>query len=103
MKYILGMLFLGGAVSQIPSAVPSFNIDGIAQYGILGIVLGWFMFRVEKRLDRQTEVFNDLAKSIIIETLSRENITEEVRRQAQAVLDRTNARARTSTSVSVSA
>lgn len=38
--------------------------DMLIQYGLLGIVLGWFMFRMEKKLDELTKAILDLKDAI---------------------------------------
>lgn len=59
-----------------------------AQYGIPGVVLAWFMFRVEKKLDNHTSVINDLALSITLDVVSRENISPSVKSRGDELLER---------------
>jgi hypothetical protein len=57
-----------------------------AQYGLLGIMLWWFAFRFEKRLDKHSEVVNNLSRSILLDVLSRDTLSERVREEAQNLL-----------------
>ncbi len=63
------------------------------QFGLAGVVLFWFMFRMEKKLDAHTSVINDLVKAISLDVLSRVHINEHVRISAQEVLKRSESRA----------
>lgn len=66
------------------------------QYGIIGLILYWFMFRLEKKLDKHSSVLNDFTEIIAIDVLSRENLNGVVRTRAEKVLERTQARAHSS-------
>lgn len=69
------------------------DYSSFTQYGILGIVLLWFMFRMEKKMDNTAATINDLAKVMTLNILSRGDIQQHVRDEAEAILSRTNARA----------
>lgn len=58
------------------------------QYGAIGVVLMWFMFRVEKRLDDHTSVISDLARSILLDVLSRDSLSDALRHEATEVMNR---------------
>jgi hypothetical protein len=64
----------------------------VVQYGILGVVLAWFMFRMERKIDLHTAVINDLVRTISMELISRPSVPPVIKDQANAVLDRANAR-----------
>lgn len=38
--------------------------EQIANFGVLGAVLAWFMLRFEKKIDALTEAINELRKEI---------------------------------------
>jgi len=38
----------------------SLTPDMLLQYGVLGVVLAWFMFRMEKKIEALTEAIDDL-------------------------------------------
>lgn len=40
------------------------SIEVLANYGVLGAVLLWFMLRLEKKLEALTEAIENLAKEI---------------------------------------
>ena len=70
------------------------NIDPnvFVQYGILGVVLAWFMFRVEKKMDAHTLVINDLVISNALAVLSRNDVPQPISDQASELLNRATAR-----------
>lgn len=70
----------------------TFDPAVLAQYGLLGIILGWFMFVFSKKMDTHSAVISDLSKTILLDILSREAISESVRVQAQALMDRVASR-----------
>jgi hypothetical protein len=63
-----------------------------AQYGVIGLMLWWFAFRLEKRLDRHSEIVNALSRSILLDVLSRDNLSERVRLEANTLLDQVQLR-----------
>lgn len=63
------------------------------QYGILGVVLAWFMFRMERKIENHTAVINDLVRTISMDILARENIPDSIKSSATDVLQRANTRA----------
>lgn len=79
-----------------PSVLAQINLDPsiLIQYGVLGIVLLWFMFRLEKKLDRHTSVINDLVESIALDVISRDHVSEHVKGRAEGILSRSAERAR---------
>ena len=70
----------------------NFDPTIVAQYGLLGVVLVWFMFRFEKKLDVHTATITDLTKTLLLEVLSRESVTEHIKTQANEILTRVSAR-----------
>lgn len=85
-------LFFLATEAQLPIPLPSIDIAPFVQFGVLGIVLYWFMFRLEKRMDRHSATIDDLTRSITLEILCRSNITTEIRGKADEILDRVNQR-----------
>lgn len=65
----------------------------LLQFGIAGVMLAWFMFRVEKRLEDHTGIIGDLAKSILIDVLSRDNVSNTLRHEAEQAKTRIDQRA----------
>ncbi len=64
----------------------------LAQYGIVGVVLLWFMLRFEKKMDKHTSVINDLVEAITLDVLSRDSVHEAARVRAERILERTQYR-----------
>ena len=69
-------------------------VAGLVQYGPLGIILAWLMFRVEDRLkeqvrsnDRVRQAINRLAMAHLLEVATREEAPPVVKQQATAMLD----------------
>lgn len=56
-------------------------------YGPLGIMVGWFMFRMEKRLERIESALNGLTRGILIEVITRRDVPPAIEREARALLD----------------
>lgn len=81
---------LAAFFSQLPMDPTTF-----AQYGLLGLVLAWFMLRLEKKIERHTAVINDLVEAITIEVLSRKDLHEGARTRAEHLLERTHYRSST--------
>lgn len=61
----------------------------LAKLGILGIMLGWFMFRIEKKFS----AIDDLSRTILLDILSRP-VEERVRDEATRILETVNLRSR---------
>jgi len=59
-----------------------------AAYGLPGAIILWFALRAEKRLDNIAEVVRDLAKSILLDVVSRPAISEAVRDEAKQLIDK---------------
>lgn len=66
----------------------------IAEYGGLGVVLAWLMFRVERRMDKQvqsddrkTAALRDMAESLMISVLAMKNLDGNVSELAMKVKD----------------
>ncbi len=68
----------------------------LVQFGIAGVMLAWFMFRLEKKMDAHTQVIGDLAQSILLDVLSRDSLSDTTRRNAHELMERvTNREGRT--------
>lgn len=59
---------------------------GFANYGVLGVVLGWFMLRAEKWFARIYHQISSLNKTLLIDFLSRPGTSESARRLARTEL-----------------
>lgn len=70
----------------------TFDLAVFTQFGLVGVVLAWFMFRMEKILDSHTKTINDLTKTLLLEVLSREQLSDHLRAEANEVLQRVTAR-----------
>lgn len=66
---------------------------GLFQYGVIGAVLAWFMFRLEKKLDRHTATVNDLVSVISLEILSRD-CSNHARISVEKILKNTQERSK---------
>lgn len=74
------------------AAITSDPFGAFAQFGLIGLVLGWLMLRVEKRLDEirkshddAKEALNRVGKAIVLLALSGDN-PRETRGQAEELL-----------------
>lgn len=67
--------------------------DKAAPYGIAGIVLLWFMFRLERIIGKHTSTINDLVATIALDILSRDNLHPVARAQTSQILARATSRA----------
>lgn len=43
----------------------AFNPELLMQYGAMGLMLIWFMFRAEKKLDRVTNAIDNVAEILL--------------------------------------
>lgn len=74
-------------------ATMTFDPTVFAQYGLLGIILAWFMWRLERKLDSIATVINDFTVASLLETLSRETLSDHLRSQATEILKRVSQKA----------
>lgn len=80
---MITVLLLTAAISTEVSTM--FAPEALARYGLLGIVLGWFMLRTDKRLAGIEHKLTGLHRTMLIELLTRPNLPiaarSEVRRE----------------------
>lgn len=79
---VLGAAMLGAA--WIQTMDPFWN--SLLNFGALGVIVAWFMFRTESKLDRIERSLQRFARAQLIATLGQPNIDERVKRQAQRAL-----------------
>lgn len=70
--------------------------DALLQYGITGIVLAWFMFRVEAKLDASTKAMDRMTRAVTLAVISMPGVDEPMRRAARDLLYDTPAPTRVS-------
>jgi len=80
---VVGTVVVGSMMAQV-GADPL--LGSLINFGALGIVLAWFMFRTEGKLERIERALNRLARAELISTLSRPDVDEPVKRQARRAL-----------------
>lgn len=68
------------------------DYSSLVQLGVAGVMLAWFMFRVERKMEDHTQVVNDLARSILLDVLSRDSLTDPLRREATDLMERVSRR-----------
>lgn len=59
---------------------------GLLQLGVAGVMLTWFMWRIEARLDRGERSIDRLTRSLLLDLVSRSDTTETLKLQARAIL-----------------
>lgn len=59
---------------------------GLLQLGVAGVMLSWFMWRIEARLDRGERSIDRLTRSLLLDLVSRSDTTETLKLQARAIL-----------------
>lgn len=66
------------------------QIDGFAaqltQFGVLGVVLAWFMFRTEARLKAIERTIDLLSNSILLKIISDEYINQATKERAKSLI-----------------
>lgn len=75
-------------MSTILSLLAQVDTSTVAQYGLPGIVLAWFMLRAEKRLGSIEDIVRDLTKSILLDVVSRPDASHSVREEAEKLMDK---------------
>ena len=66
------------------------DTETLAKYGLLGVVLAWFMWRADKRLGNIEHKITGLNRTLLIEMLGRIHLTENARKLALRELQRTD-------------
>lgn len=72
------------AVAQL--AAKSDNLEPFAQYGLLGLILAWFMMKADKRLGGIEAKMVGLNRTMLIEVLSRPTTTERGKKMCREEL-----------------
>ncbi len=58
----------------------------LVQAGVPGIILGWFMWRAEVRLDRLTAALDRMNRTQLLHLMARPDVEEPVKKQAREIL-----------------
>lgn len=82
------MAFVPLAVSMAEIADPAL----VEKYGILGLVLAWFMLRADKRLAGIEHKIGGLNRTMLIEILSRPSTGEKARQACREELRKVDPR-----------
>jgi hypothetical protein len=61
-------------------------IDQLLNVGAIGVVLAWFMFRMERKLDRMSYEVNRLTRAVLLEIVSRPGVSRSGTREAEELL-----------------
>lgn len=67
---------------------PSAIFANYSQYGLLGIMLYWFAVRFERRLEKHSDVISALSRSILLDVLSRPNLSPRVKEEVHELLEK---------------
>jgi hypothetical protein len=87
---VLGMIAGAGAFGAVIDAVPSEGQQWTA-FGLLAVVLGWFMHRFTKSIDENTKAQTEVAKSLALLTqreADAQHATDQKRIELGAKIDR---------------
>lgn len=60
------------------------------QLGVVGVVLAWLMFRVEKRMERVELALDRLTRTQLLTLLARPDVEETVKSQVRSILAEMN-------------
>lgn len=63
-----------------------FGLDGLLQYGAIGLVCAWLMIRVETRLKDVERAIDRSTRANLVVHLAREDISDRSREEAQQIL-----------------
>jgi hypothetical protein len=58
----------------------------MAQFGIAGVVLAWFMFRVERRMDDMRQALDRLTRAQMLTLLARPDVDEAIKSQVRSIM-----------------
>lgn len=87
------MKILGSCIAFLP-AVSTFlegaDLETLSRYGLLGLVLAWFMVKADGRLAKIEHRLGGLSRTQLIEIMSRSTTTPHVRRIALQELRRSD-------------
>jgi hypothetical protein len=83
---------LSAAIIGMVQAVPAGDFSQFSQFGLLGLVLGWLMWRVERKLDEIKNAYDDskdasnrMSKAIVLLVLAVQG-DDGAKHQADALL-----------------
>lgn len=64
----------------------SVALQVLVQAGVPGVVLGWFMWRSEVRMDRLERALDRMSRTQLLALLGRPDVEPAVKEQARAIL-----------------
>lgn len=83
-------MFTSAPILSVLAQIPDVNLGNfLFAYGPLGLLLFWCITEGKKVLNRVSDKLDILAKTILIDLISRENVGPQARRMAQELLDET--------------
>lgn len=68
------------------------DLTPLLQLGAVGAILAFFLIQTNPRLERVERALDFLSRTMLLDIVSRENIAEVNRRQAQSMLKQMNAK-----------
>lgn len=68
------------------------DLTPLLQLGAVGAILAFFLVQTNPRLERVERALDFLSRTMLLDIVSRENIAEVNRRQAQSMLKQMNAK-----------
>lgn len=63
------------------------DLTPLANVGAVGAILAWFLLQTNPRLERIERALDALSKAILLDIVSRENVSPPVKEQAQSMLN----------------
>ncbi len=70
------------------------DASSIAQWGLPGVVIAWFALRAERKLEAIESVIGVLAKTVLLDVVSRNTAPDKVREQATELMESLQRRGR---------
>lgn len=65
----------------------AFDWGSLAEYGIIGVVLGWFLWKAEPRMRSMEAAIDRMTRGNMVMLMEIQRTTHEGKRQAQALID----------------
>lgn len=77
-------------MNQFLAQAVAFDWSSLAEYGIIGVVLGWFLWKAEPRMRSMEAAIDRMTRGNMIMLMEIQRTTPEGKRQAQALIEEIN-------------